>query len=556
MTTPIETIESPAAIISEPEGDVSIRENAAGKYWWVVSVLFHGLVILLGALVTVGVTLPTNDDSMVIMTEFAKPPELTEQNQQVCHYGPVKWDDTINFNEVVTEDMLNLAKQVNVAEKIDPDLNTTGIISTADAAILDGNNRHGGGGDNRSGAQSRLTDNDDLIGIGSSGAFGSGGGFGGGQGTSVGWSINEAYPGRSWLGRPIGVLRYIKFGGSRESFQAWDPGLRWLAKHQEPDGHWDTLKLGASQKTDTATTSLALLAFLNAGHTERCGHFRTNVTGAVNWLKSHQQANGLICDATDAGAHRGIGYPQAIATLALAEAAGMANRPATRAAAQKAVDYCVEQHQCGEGSDKLGWRYGPKQAGDLSVTGWYVMALKSAKVAGLHVNYEAFEGALKFLKSVEIPNNVQGGEEYGPSVRYGYQPGDEHAGSAHRLTAIGSLIRIFMGAPREEVQPTVEWFINKGGVPTWGANGSGVDMYYWYYGTLSAFQAGGVEWKNWNSAMTKALTENQCKLGDDAGSWPVVGEYSSEWGRAGQTALACLMLGTWVRYPRLTPIKN
>ena len=559
MTTPIETIEAPPPIISEPASDNPVRESAAGKSWWVVSVLFHGLVILLGALVTVEVTLPTNDDSMVIMTEFAKPPELIDQRRQGCHlpnYGQVAWsENSVNLSEpldaVVTEEMLCLAKQGNTAEKIDLDRsNSAHSATTCGDAILDEVNRHenasGGGG---LGEQSGLAENDDLIGMGSSGAFGSGGGFGGGNGTGVGWANGAAFSSRTWNGRPIGLLRYVKFGGTHESYDAWSAGLRWLANHQESDGHWDTLKLGASQKTDSATTGLALLAFLAAGHTERLGEFKMNVTGAVNWLKSHQQANGLICDATDAGAHRGIGYPHAIATLALAEAAGMSRLSAARTAAQKAIDYCVEQQQCGEGSEKLGWRYGPKQAGDLSVTGWYVMALKSAKVAGLHVNYEAFEGALKFLKSVEIPNDVSVGEEYGTSVRYGYQPGDEHARSTHRLTAIGSVIRIYMGEHREEVQPTVEWFIAKGGVPTWGANGSGVDMYYWYYGSLSAFQVGGDVWKTWGRAMISTLTENQCKRGDDTGSWPIVGEYSSEWGRAGQTAMSCLMLSSFVRYP-------
>ena len=32
-----------------------------------------------------------------------------------------------------------------------------------------------------------------------------------------------------------------------------------------------------------------------------------------------------------------------------------------------------------------GWKYEPGQPGDMSVTGWYMMALKSAQMAGLEV---------------------------------------------------------------------------------------------------------------------------------------------------------------------------
>ena len=120
--------------------------------------------------------------------------------------------------------------------------------------------------------------------------------------------------------------------------------------------------------------------------------------------KSKQDANGLCFDTTDEGGHRGIGYPGAICTMALAEAAGMANIAETKAAAQKAINYCTEHHQQGEGSDKLGFRYAPKSVGDISVTGWFVMALKSAKVAGLAVNHASFDGAIKFIDSVEIKN--------------------------------------------------------------------------------------------------------------------------------------------------------
>ena len=296
-----------------------------------------------------------------------------------------------------------------------------------------------------------------------------------------------------------------------------------------------------------------MLAFLGAGHTEKVGQYKEIVTRSVAWLKSKQDASGLIWDTTDDGArHRAKGYPGAIATLAMAEAAGMANIKETKEAAQRAINYCIDQHQNGDGSEKLGWRYGPKEAGDLSVTGWYIMALKSAKVAGLHVSAQSIDGALRFLDSVEHRDaNATG--PYGAPSQFWYTTGEEHAASGHRLTAIGALARAFTGSPRTALAPTVEWLVNKGGVPDYGANGEKVDLYYWYYGSMCVFQQGpeSMLWKHWNAGMKKALSENQCKQGEDLGSWNPVGEFSGEWGRAGQTALSALCMEVYYRYELL-----
>ncbi len=566
MTSQEEAVDP--ALVNGETGEVSdsqpfLYAATSSTPWWVVSVLFHVLVIALAGLVSMAIQLPTQDDSVIVITNISKPPEIQNPEKQPedttkALEGPrdFKGTDPTSLDpseRTVTDEMLKLAKLGDHDETINLDKpNTHSAFGSEDAHIIyDMRGHDGAAGGGGTGGPSM---EDMSIGVGAAGSPGDGGGFGGGHGTGIG---TDTGPGFASRGTPGGGGRefIVKRGcGTKATIISSEAALRWLAYHQEPDGHWDTIKYGSGQKTDTAMTGMALLAFLGSGHTERSGQYAKVVKNAVGWLKSKQQANGLIFDQTDAGAHRGIGYPGAIATLALVEAAGMGNLPETRAAAQKAIDYCVE-HQCGEGSDKLGWRYNAKQAGDTSVTGWFVMALKSAKIANLHVDIGAFEGALKFLKTVQF-NNEGGDTSYGPAVHYGYQPGNEHASSSHRLTAIGNLIQIFMGAQKEQVQSSVEWFVNKGGVPSWGANGELVDMYYWYYGSLCTFQVGGDVWKRWNVGMMKALTENQCKQGDDAGSWPVVGEFSGEWGRVGQTALGCLSLEVYYRYKQMEQMKN
>ena len=340
-----------------------------------------------------------------------------------------------------------------------------------------------------------------------------------------------------------------RHGGTKATESAVDLALQWLAYHQEPDGHWDTMKYAANGKVDTGLSALALLAFLGAGHTEKVGQYKENVQLAVGWLKNQWKTSS--------------GYHLAMTALALSEAAGMADIPDTRTAAQNAIDFVTEVHQQGDGSEKGAWRYGPKPpVCDISVSGWFIMALKSAKVSKLKVNQASFEGAWNFLNKLEIKNSGPD-NGYGPASRYyyTYDDGKGFIVSKHRDSAIGILCRQFLGAKKDELQSSVELFVSDGGTPVWGDNPSrnhpctsgGTDLYYWYYGTLAVFQQGGDVWKRWNEDMKKALVVNQCKQGDNTGSWDVIGVMSERWGRVGQTALGALCLEVYYRYLQLTP---
>jgi hypothetical protein len=303
------------------------------------------------------------------------------------------------------------------------------------------------------------------------------------------------------------------------------------------------MKYGAANKVDTAMTGWALSAFLAAGHTDKGGLWKDTVKRGITWLVSKQAANGCVWDATDASAHRGIGYPCAIATLALSEAAKTCSAPAVKAAAQKAIDYCTGIQQENDHGKKGGWRYRPGLKGDLCVSGWYISALKAASTAGLRVPLDSLQGAARFLDSVE---NKSPDETSGKIItNYIYQPGATASG---RRCAIGFYCRLLLGANKKDTLAGVEHFISK-----WGTPKGSQDMYYWYYGTLCAFQQGGTVWEQFNAAMKEALLGTQRREGNDAGSWEPQGDYSSEWGRVGQTALACLCLEVYYRYPQLQP---
>ncbi len=482
-------VDEPVAedIPNEPQ-----REFALGSApWWAVSLALHVLIIALAGLITMAVELPRADESVIMVTELLPHKEMKIEEEEKSkpdtenalesklETPPTDPASKDRSDVVVPPDILAKAELGDHFETVNLDRpDTQSAFGNPDAHMFHsvrGNDDPEGGGGLGGAAL------DDLIGVGGNASPGSGGGWGGGHGTGTGvgnGACKGSFGNRNGGGRKLMVRRH---GGSRATENSVDLALRWLAYHQEADGHWDSKKY-KGKKVDTAMTGLALLAFLGAGHTEKVGEYKNNVRRAVAWLKSKQEANGLVFDRTDECLHAGytkeLGYGTAFATLALAEAAGMANIPETRDCAQKAINYCTEVHEEGEGSTKGAWRYSPKAPPDLSVSGWYIMALKSAKVAGLHVNPASFEGAMKFLDKMEVK---EAPGAYGPVAHYRYMDGNDYPSpeSVYRMASIGVLGRQFLGWQKEKLQGGVEWFVEKGGVPQWGAKGDKVDLYYW-----------------------------------------------------------------------------
>lgn len=323
-----------------------------------------------------------------------------------------------------------------------------------------------------------------------------------------------------------------RLGGSDETENAVARALAWLARHQDDDGRWSArafdVRCGACDgaadaNVDVATTGLALLAFLGAGHTHvRDGPHRAHVHRALAWLVARVDRAG---DARDGESM----YSQGIATIALAEAYGMTRDPALRPVVARAVQFIVASDDKSAG----GWRYEPGQPGDTSVLGWQVMALRSAASAGIDVPPSAFDSARRWLDKVSSRTR--------PGL-FAYRPRDRFT---QAMTAEGTFVRQLIGDPRDEpsMQTAIEYIARP--LPDWKRR---LNTYAWYYVTLALFHHGGPHWTSWNQALTRELLAHQRHGGPADGSWDPGGEWAPVGGRIYQTAICTLMLEVYYRH--------
>jgi hypothetical protein len=348
-------------------------------------------------------------------------------------------------------------------------------------------------------------------------------------------------------------------GGGRHTESAVLMGLVWLKNHQNPNGMWSCKNfmmncqkgtcagVGGTDDYDMGCTGLALLAFLGAGHTHKHGKFKNTVKKTLKALKDRQTPDGCFGPKSKEGHWI---YNHAMATMAMAEAYGLSNKsPLLQGTAQKAVDFLLDCQ-----NPYLGWRYG-KQTGenDSSVTSWATLALKSAKISGLHVPKESFDGALNWFDRVTdeayfrtgYTTKGDNGSRLVEAMEK-FQPSDA-------MTAAALACRIFILESEANARPEILGAGNllKNNPPKWEDKAGTIDMYYWYYGTLAMFQLGRQYWKAWNEPMKNALVPTQQREGCQNGSWDPIGAWGTAGGRVYSTAINCLSLEIYYRYGRV-----
>ncbi len=332
---------------------------------------------------------------------------------------------------------------------------------------------------------------------------------------------------------------------------AIENGLEFLAKYQRADGSWHLEDFGEQVdiRSETAATALALLSFQGAGYTHRQFKYEKTCGRALAWMIQNQRPNGDLYVRTDPKSDGNAWlYSHSIATLALCEAYGMTQDESIKKNAQSAINFLI-QSQDPQGG---GWRYQPKIGSDTSVTGWCMMALKSAELSGLQVSKESYQRISKWLEGSQASEN----QKY--LYRYNWQAADTPATRHGRvptpvMTSVGLLMRLYLGWRRDnpDMQRGTDWLVER--LPSEGTvQNPQRDTYYWYYATQVMFHMGGDRWKTWYGSLYPMLIRTQKKNGEYVGSWEPNGRIPDAWGRFGGrlyvTTLNLLSLEVYYRH--------
>ena len=390
--------------------------------------------------------------------------------------------------------------------------------------------------------------------IGQQGAFmaiGSGGGVVGMYGSRQGTGKKRA------IGR---------FGGTPGSEKAVDGALRWFKKHQSMNGQWDVDGYPANcgeaprcepgtahtdEAGDLAGTGYALLCFLGAGYDQRmASRYRATVRKGLDWLVSMQQADGSFGKRN---------YEHAIATMALVEAYGMSKEQALKEPAQKAIDVLLSrQTKDGKGGYGLGWDYvGPNPTRiDASVSGWCVMALKSAAASGLNVG-NGLEDAKQYLERAwkATNRNFVPKDPYTDTSTFPYtwnsetdavevKPGSD----SHDMAPVGALMAVFLH--HDSKDPMLNSMANHIMTHMF-PKAYPLNTYYMYYNTLAMFMVNDERWLKWNASGRDMLLNAQRQeqgCFDGSWDWESTKFHGHQMGRILSTAYCCLSLEVYYRY--------
>ena len=242
-------------------------------------------------------------------------------------------------------------------------------------------------------------------------------------------------------------------------------------------------------------------------------------------------------------------YNHTVAALALSEAYGMTASSPLKEPAQKAIDFVVASQNPGKG-----WRYSAKCGdNDTSVSGWAIMALKSAELSELVFPKEtAYQGAIAWLNETTDTNGYARVGYNARGTGKVYVPGKNEQFDHHEsMSAVAVMSRIFMQKRKTEpALNAVNLLVTD--LPEWKTNK--IDFYYWYYTSLALFQYDGPDgpmWKKWNEPMKNAIVPNQktATSGCENGSWdPSMDRWGFEGGRVYAAAINCLTLEVYYRY--------
>lgn len=188
--------------------------------------------------------------------------------------------------------------------------------------------------------------------------------------------------------RAVGLGSSKSEVANREPPEEATPALRWLAANQNREGFWSDdapVAEGAEPVASTFNVAMAMLAHLRTGASHKGGPSRATMRQAIFWARKVQQNDGNFAasESIDPLLHH------AAATCAIAEAYSLSRDLVLKAIVDKSVEYlCKARGSTGA------WGMNPNDANpNVVVTGWALLALRTASQAGITVDEQVFAEA-------------------------------------------------------------------------------------------------------------------------------------------------------------------
>ena len=326
---------------------------------------------------------------------------------------------------------------------------------------------------------------------------------------------------------------------------AVDRALTFLAAEQQADGSFPT-----DPVAQPGVTSLCLLAFMAHGHNPGNGPYGGRLDRAVRYIADCQKPSGLIMlqGSEEPEIDRGVGhdigssgtYDHAISSLTLSEIYGMnpaKNAPRLKTVIAKSLAATLRMQRWGKDmpEDKGGWRYindFDQSDSDLSVTGWHLMFLRSARNAGFAVPDQTIADAVAYVRRTFS-------RKY-DTFQYTINRGDVRT---RAMTGAGVLALGHAGFHNSlEAKRAAEHILSYSFDAYNGNGGFNRERYHYslFMCCQGMYQMGSPYWEQFFPRTVRAVLAHQ----QPNGSWDVEGwKLDRRYGKAYTTAMVILALG-------------
>ncbi|MBS0210880.1 MAG: terpene cyclase/mutase family protein [Planctomycetes bacterium] len=323
---------------------------------------------------------------------------------------------------------------------------------------------------------------------------------------------------------------------------ALERGLKWLARHQGPQGNWNSENLGL--------VAMGALAFMADGHAPGRGQYGEVVERALDYILKSAKPSGLL---NVAGPQRDM-YNHGLSCFVLGQAHGMMSDPRISPALDRALKL-IANTQCDDG----GWEYQAQRrprGHDLSLAVMQAKALRSAVDSGLEVPPEVIESAIKSVRRHYRPS-VDGDRSKLDEQAMQRVPGQfTYTGNDRGTLAMAACGVVCL----QEFGQYDDWRIGKNveviskaikDMKSVKPNGEGpFDSYTTYYVGQAIYQVGGETWSKLYPPLRDALVASQVagKDPNSDGCWSDNRRVGGEEGKLYATAVSCFVLAMPNRY--------